>query len=185
MASAIASVVDEFRKVVTASHEIGSAVSIIQNIASQTNLLALNAAIEAARAGESGKGFAVVAGEVKDLAQATAKATEDIGKRIEAIQRDTTVAAESIVTTSQVIGRISAHQDRIAGAVAQQSRTTDSMARDLTLAADGVREISDDLTEVVDAAEQTRAAAATAEVAADRLAQLSAQLKAATAEFSY
>src|SRR5262249_45455688 len=71
------------------SAEVGQVIKVITSIAQQTNLLALNATIEAARAGEAGKGFAVVANEVKELAKATARATEDIGQRIEAIQADT------------------------------------------------------------------------------------------------
>ena len=76
--------------------EIGNVVKVITAIAEQTNLLALNATIEAARAGEAGKGFAVVASEVKDLAQETAKATEDISRRVEAIQADTASAVAAI-----------------------------------------------------------------------------------------
>ncbi|MFB9881182.1 methyl-accepting chemotaxis protein, partial [Planobispora siamensis] len=99
------------------SAEIGNVVKTITSIAEQTNLLALNATIEAARAGEAGKGFAVVAGEVKDLAQETAKATEDIAARVQAIQSDTTAAMEAIGRIGDITARINDHQAAIAAAV--------------------------------------------------------------------
>jgi len=118
------------------SAEIGNVVRVITAIAEQTNLLALNATIEAARAGESGKGFAVVASEVKDLAQETARATDDITGRIAAIQTDTDGALTAIGQISSVIERVNGYQTTIAGAVQEQTATTGEMTRGISSAAE-------------------------------------------------
>ena len=106
------------------SVEIGNVIKVITSIAQQTNLLALNATIEAARAGEAGKGFAVVANEVKELAKQTAKATEDISRKIEAIQGDTKGAVEAIAQIGKIINQINDIQNTIASAVEEQTATT-------------------------------------------------------------
>jgi methyl-accepting chemotaxis protein len=124
------------------STQIGTVLRLITSIAEQTNLLALNATIEAARAGEAGKGFAVVAGEVKELAGETARATEEIGRRIEAIQADTTAAVDAIDRITAIIAAISEHQSTIAAAVEEQTATTAEMSRGVAEAASGIGEIA-------------------------------------------
>ena len=113
------------------SAEIGNVIKVITSIAQQTNLLALNATIEAARAGEAGKGFAVVANEVKELAKQTAKATEDISRKIEAIQADTKGAVEAIAQIGKIINQINDIQNTIASAVEEQTATTGEISRNV------------------------------------------------------
>ncbi|GAA0250328.1 hypothetical protein GCM10009539_39370 [Cryptosporangium japonicum] len=137
------------------SIEIGNVVKVITSIAEQTNLLALNATIEAARAGESGKGFAVVANEVKDLAQETAKATEDIAARVEAIQADSRTAVGALDAIRDVIGRINDYQVTIAAAVEEQAATTGEMNRNVSGASEGVGEITANISGVAEAAQIT------------------------------
>jgi len=130
------------------SQEIGAVVKTITSIAEQTNLLALNATIEAARAGDAGKGFAVVASEVKDLAQETAKATEDIARRIEAIQDDTSGAVEAIGRIASIVEQINDYSATIATAVEEQTVTTSEMSRNVAEAAAGTSEAAAHITSV-------------------------------------
>ncbi|MDR7277797.1 methyl-accepting chemotaxis protein [Catenuloplanes atrovinosus] len=146
---------DTIAKLGESSAEIGNVVKTITSIAEQTNLLALNATIEAARAGDAGKGFAVVAGEVKDLAQETAKATEDISRRVEAIQADTQSAVEAIGEISRIIARINDYQLTIASAVEEQTATTGEMSRSVGDASGGTSDIANNINGVADAARAT------------------------------
>ena len=167
------------------SIEIGNVIKVITSIAEQTNLLALNATIEAARAGEAGKGFAVVANEVKDLAQETAKATEDIGRRVEAIQGDTRGAVEAIGEISAIIGRINDYQTTIASAVEEQTATTNEMSRNVAEAATGSNEIAQNIIGVAAAAQTTSAGVTQSQGAAQELAKLSTELQHLVGQFRY
>ncbi|WP_245887683.1 methyl-accepting chemotaxis protein [Geodermatophilus tzadiensis] len=132
----------------TSSAEIGEVVRVIAAVAEQTNLLALNATIEAARAGEAGKGFAVVANEVKELAQEAARASDDIARRVEAIQHDTGAAVGSITRIAEVVHAMNDHQLTIASAVEEQTATTRALTRSVAAAADGAGSVSGTLTVV-------------------------------------
>ena len=134
---------------------IGDIVSLIANIAEQTNLLALNATIEAARAGEAGKGFAVVASEVKNLAQQTAKATEEIGAQIGKIQDETTGSVDAINRIVRTISNLNDYSSSIAAAVEEQSAATSEIANNVEEAAKGTQEVSSNITGVAQAANQT------------------------------
>ena len=142
-----------------AAQKIGEVVQLITDIASQTNLLALNATIEAARAGDAGKGFAVVASEVKNLANETAKATEEITAQIGAIQQATQDAVVAIQTISGTIGQINEIATTIASAVEEQGAATQEIARNVQQAAAGTQEVSSNIAGVTQAAGETGSAA--------------------------
>ena len=160
-------------------------VRTITSIAEQTNLLALNATIEAARAGEAGKGFAVVANEVKELAQETARATEDIVRRVEAIQADTGGAVLAIGRIGEVIGQINDYQLTIASAVEEQTATTNEMSRSVAEAAGGSTEIAANITGVSTAAESTTQALGQTRVAVDELSRMATDLRSQVSRFVY
>ncbi len=154
-----------------AAQKIGEVVSLINDIASQTNLLALNATIEAARAGEAGKGFAVVASEVKSLATQTAKATEEIGGQIGAIQEATGEAVTAIEGISEVIGQISEISTAVATAVEEQGSATREIASNVQQAAAGTQEVSGNIVQVNQAASETGQSAGEVLTAAEELSR--------------
>jgi methyl-accepting chemotaxis protein len=167
------------------SAEIGNVIKLITSIAEQTNLLALNATIEAARAGDAGRGFAVVANEVKDLAQETARATEDISRRVEAIQADTTEAVGAIGEIATIINQLGDYQTTIASAVEEQTATTNDMTRNVSEAAQGASDIADTITSVASAAEATTSGVANTQSATGDLARMSSQLQQLVGQFRY
>jgi methyl-accepting chemotaxis protein len=189
---------DRVSELSKASDEISRVIDVILEIAEQTKLLALNATIEAARAGEAGKGFAVVASEVKDLAQETNKATEEIRDSINAIQSSTGMTVEEIGTIKNVIGEVSDIVSGIAAAVEEQSVTTNDMASNISNSAEVVAEmngnfteasrtageIASDISEVTRAIGEVDSAMAMVDESARGLAAMSEQLRHATEKFN-
>ncbi|WP_449061845.1 methyl-accepting chemotaxis protein [Planomonospora algeriensis] len=167
----------------TSSAEIGDVVKVITAIAKQTNLLALNATIEASRAGAAGRGFAVVASEVKELAQETAKATEDISRRVEAIQNTSVGAATAIADIHSIIARINEHQLAIATAVEEQSATTGEMSGSISKAALGTRDIAGTIDELAGATRTTAEDGRSAQAAAQDLTATAEQLRTVVRRF--
>ncbi|MBZ5687773.1 MAG: HAMP domain-containing protein [Acidobacteriia bacterium] len=187
VATSAVRVADETNQIVAklgdSSTEIGQVIKVITSIAQQTNLLALNATIEAARAGEAGKGFAVVANEVKELAKQTAKATEDISRKIEAIQGDTKSAVAAIGQIGEVIKQVNDISNTIATAVEEQNATTNEMARNVSEAARGSSEITKNISGVAQAAQSTAHGAGDSSKAAGSLAEMSTRLRELVAQF--
>ena len=167
------------------SVEIGKVLKVITSIAQQTNLLALNATIEAARAGEAGKGFAVVANEVKELAKETARATEEIGQKIDTIQTDTKAAVTAIGEISGIINQINDFSNTIASAVEEQTATTKEIVRNVSEAAKGTAEIAQNISGVAQAAQETTAGANDTQRAASSLSEMAAQLQTLVVKFKF
>jgi methyl-accepting chemotaxis protein len=181
LTAAAAEVVAELR---VSTAKITDVVQLIATIAEQTNLLALNATIEAARAGETGKGFAVVAGEVKELAQETARATEDVTGRVAAIEADTARAVTAIDAISARIAQVNDYQTAIATAVEEQAATTAEMARNIAEAAGGSRDIADGIGTVNGAMRSTRDSVAVSHRAADELTATAQRLTGLVGRFT-
>jgi PAS domain S-box-containing protein len=169
---------DSMKKLETSSREIHKVNKVINSIAQQTNLLALNATIEAARAGEAGKGFAVVANEVKELAKQTARATEEIGQTIEAIQCGTREAASVFLQIGTIIGSINDIFHSIASAVEEQTVTTNEIGHSVTEAAQKIGEITTNIGGVAASAKQTTQHAEDTRKASLELSRVASRLRA-------
>lgn len=162
---------------VDAAGRIGEVIDLITDIANQTNLLALNATIEAARAGDAGKGFAVVASEVKNLANQTARATEEISQQIESVQASTHEAREAIEGFGKVIKETDEIATQIAAAVEEQSAATSEISHSVEQAAIGTQEVSSNIVGVNEAAQNTRDVAVEIKDASEGLVEQSDKLR--------
>jgi methyl-accepting chemotaxis protein len=171
-------------KLGASSAEVGQVVKVIDAIAEQTNLLALNASIEAARAGAAGRGFAVVASEVKELAQATGKATADIATRIQTIQSDAGAAVTAIDEIGSIISQINDIQTMIAGAVEEQTATTSEISRSVGDAANSSQEIAGAITGVAQATAEASRGVSETRRAAEDLAGMAAELRRLVGQFT-
>ena len=174
---------EQIQGLAAAASKIGEVVALITDIADQTNLLALNATIEAARAGEAGKGFAVVASEVKNLANQTAKATEEISTQISGVQSATQSAVEAIQGIGKTIGEIDEIAAAIASAVEEQGAATQEIARNVDQAASGTSEVTSNIAGVNQAAEETGKASAQVLEAVGTLATQSEAMSAQVRSF--
>ena len=166
-----------------AASQIDAIIALIRNIAQQTNLLALNATIEAARAGEAGRGFSVVAQEVKQLADQTAKATDEIAKEISSIQSETGAAADAIQAIVHTIEEVDAFTAAITAAVVQQGAATNEITQNISGIAMGTKQISTDIAELSSASEATSRSASETQDASVGARQQTAQLRSTIEKF--
>jgi methyl-accepting chemotaxis protein len=171
------------RELDEAGRRIGDVIKLITDIAAQTNLLALNATIEAARAGTAGRGFAVVAGEVKALSSQTAKATDEIGMQIAAMQGATQRSIQAIADIERTIGDIGNISGAIATAVTQQGAATQEIARSIDVAARLTNETAAEVGGVGEATQNTRASATSVKTLADDLAAAAGNIRSQVDQF--
>lgn len=167
----------------TAAQKIGEVVTLIQAIAEQTNLLALNATIEAARAGEAGKGFAVVASEVKELANQTSKATEEISSQIVGIQGSSKEAVDAIQAISQTMSDVNEFTSTIAAAVEEQGAATAEISQNVQQAAVGTQDVAENVGKVMTASHETSSSAQTVLTASQAVKERSENLQNLIARF--
>lgn len=173
----------EVQRLAGAAQKIDEVVNLINDVAAQTNLLALNATIEAARAGDAGKGFAVVASEVKNLANQTAKATEEIASQVAEMQLATRTSVDAIEGIGNTITELATNSTAIAAAVEQQGAATQEIARNVDEAAQGTKDVTENASNVSTAASETGRSAGLVLDASGDLSEQSANLESVAAKF--
>jgi methyl-accepting chemotaxis protein len=175
---------EQMNQLGAAAQQIGKVTETITEISSQTNLLALNATIEAARAGSAGKGFAVVANEIKELAQQTARATEDIKGRIAGVQSSTAGGIAEIDKISLIIHEVTDIVAAIAAAIEEQSTVTRDIARNIAEASTGVRDANKRVSEASQATSEIAREIIVVDQAAGHMAEGSQQVQSSATELS-
>jgi len=179
-----ARITEQMSQLGQSAREIGKVTEAITEISAQTNLLALNATIEAARAGAAGKGFAVVANEIKELAQQTASATEDIKVRVAGVQTSTSAGVAEIQKVSQVIYAVSEIVSSIASAIEEQATVTKDIARNIAEASTGVRDANLRVAETSQASREISTQISGVDHAAGGIAEGSEHVRASATELS-